>query len=115
RFEDLAVTRWTPDGTCDDTGQFCYLRDVGSGHTWSTGHHPSTAIADSYRAYLATDRVTLVRRDGALETRTEIVVVPEDSAEVRRVTVTNNSSAEREVELTSYGEIVLARRAADRA
>jgi cyclic beta-1,2-glucan synthetase len=115
RYEDLAVTRWNPDGTCDDTGQFCYVRDLQTGHTWSTGHHPTTAIADSYRAYLATDRVTLVRRDGPLETRTEIVVVPEDSAEVRRVTVTNNSNGERAVELTSYGEIVLAPRSADRA
>jgi cyclic beta-1,2-glucan synthetase len=115
RFEDLAVTRWRPDGTCDDTGQFCYVKDLRTGRSWSTAHQPTATVADSYRAYLATDRVTLVRRDGALETLTEIVVVPEDSAEVRRVTVTNNGGAEREVELTSYGEIVLAPRPADRA
>ncbi len=115
RFEDHAVTRWRPDGTCDDTGQFCYVKDLRTGRSWSTAHQPTATVADSYRAFLATDRVTLVRRDGALETLTEIVVVPEDSAEVRRVTITNNGGAEREVELTSYGEIVLAPRAADRA
>ena len=48
------------------------------------------APADWYRAFLATDRVTFHRADGDIETRTEIAVVPEDSAEVRRVTVTNN-------------------------
>jgi cyclic beta-1,2-glucan synthetase len=41
--------------------------------------------------------------------------VPEDAAEVRRVTVTNNGDEPREVELTSYGEIVLAPPQADRA
>ncbi len=114
RCDTLAVTRWRPDGTRDDTGQFCYLRDVESGRLWSSGHQPTGTLAESYHASLATDRVTLVRTDGPFETRTEIVVVPEDSAEVRRVTVTNHSGIEREVELTSYGEIVLAPRAADR-
>ena len=41
--------------------------------------------------------------------------MPEDSAEVRRVTVTNNGDETREIELTSYGEIVLAPPEADRA
>ena len=49
-----------------------------------------------------------------LSARTEIAVVPEDSAEVRRITVTNNSDGVREVELTSYGEIVLGPPDADR-
>ena len=66
------------------------------------------ATADRYRALLATDRVTFERVDGDIETRTEIAVVPEDSAEVRRITVTNNSDGVREIELTSYVEIALA-------
>lgn len=115
RFEDITVTRWRADGTRDNTGQFVYVRDLTSGRYWSAGHAPTSRAADSYRAWLATDRVTMARTDGELETRTEIVVVPEDSAEVRRVTVTNNGQTTREVELTSYGEIVMAPRLADRA
>ena len=42
-------------------------------------------------------------------------MVPADAAEVRRVTVTNHGSTTREIELTSYGEIVLAPPDADRA
>ena len=115
RHDELAVTRWRPDGTRDETGQFCYVKDLESGRTWSAAHQPTGVIADRYLAHLATDRVTIVRTDGDLETRTEIVVVPKDAAEVRRVTVTNNGATTREVELTSYGEIVLAPRASDRA
>ena len=115
RFEQLAVTRWRADGTRDATGQFCYLRDVGTSRVWSAGHQPVCAEADWYRAYLATDRVGIHRGDGAIETRTEMVAVPADGAEVRRVTVTNTSDEVREVELTSYGEIVLAPPDADRA
>ncbi|HEU4830480.1 MAG TPA: glucoamylase family protein [Gemmatimonadales bacterium] len=115
RYEGLAVTRWRSDGTRDSTGQFCYVRDNHSGAYWSATHQPVGAPADWYRAFLATDRVTIHRADGPIETRTEVAVVPEDSAEVRRVTVTNNSDQAREVDLTSYGEIVLTTPESDRS
>ena len=115
RYESMAVTRWRSDGTRDNTGQFCYVKDLASNRMWSATHNPVGAPADWHRAYLAPDRVTIHRIDGELETRTEIAVVPDDFAEVRRITVTNNSDEEREVELTSYGEIVLAPPESDRA
>jgi cyclic beta-1,2-glucan synthetase len=114
RYGDLAVTRWRADGTTDSTGQFCYVKDMTTGRLWSTAHQPVCAPADAYRALLATDRVTFQRSDGGIETRTEIAVVPEDAAEVRFVTVTNHGDEVREIELTSYGEIVLGPPDADR-
>ncbi len=108
RFEDLAVTRWRADGTRDSTGCFIYVKDLDTGGVWSSAYQPTCTEPDWYRAVLASDRVTFLRVDGDIETRTEIAVVPEDSAEVRRVTLTNNSNQPRELELTSYGEIVLA-------
>ena len=115
RYQELAVARWRADGTRDDTGQFCYIKDVSRNRVWSVAHQPVCAPADWYRATLAADRVTFHRIDGDIETRTEVAVVPDDAAEVRRVTVTNNGVEVRDVELTSYGEIVLAPPAADRA
>jgi cyclic beta-1,2-glucan glucanotransferase len=115
RFEDLAVTRWRADGTRDNTGQFCYVKDLTRGRAWSAAYQPLSRDADWYRALLATDRVTLQRADGEIETQLEIVVVPEDAAEVRRITLTNNGSDTHELELTSYGEIVLAPPDRDRA
>ena len=115
RFEDLAVTRWRADGTRDATGQFCYVKDIARQHTWSVAHQPVCAPADSYQALLATDRVSFHRTDGEIETQTEIAIVPQDSAEVRRVTLTNTGTERREIELTSYGEIVLGPPNADRA
>ncbi|MBW8770145.1 MAG: carbohydrate-binding protein, partial [Gemmatimonadetes bacterium] len=115
RYEGIAVTRWRADATTDNTGQFCYVKDVTSGHLWSAAYQPVCAPADSYRASFATDRVAFDRVDGHIETRTEITVVPADAAEVRRITVTNNGSTTREIELTSYAEIVLAPPDADRA
>jgi cyclic beta-1,2-glucan synthetase len=115
RYEDLAVTRWRADGTRDATGTFIYIKDVTANRVWSAAYQPTCATADWYRAVLATDRVTFQREDGDIETRTEIAVVPDDAAEMRRVTITNNSREPRELEITSYAEIVLAAPDTDRA
>ena len=53
--------------------------------------------------------------DGDLETRTEIVVSPEDDVELRRVSVTNHGRETRSLDLTSYAEVVLAPADADLA
>ncbi len=115
RYEELAVTRWRADGTTDNTGQFCYVQDLTAGRAWSATHQPTCVPADRYEARLATDRVTIQREDGDIDTRTEIAVVPADAAEVRRITLTNNGSTPRDIQLTSYGEIVLAPPDAERA
>ncbi len=115
RYEQLAITRWRADGTRDDHGQWCYVRDITEGRLWSATFQPTGKRADSYQASFAMDRISFDRRDGDVETRLDVTVVSDDNAEVRRVTVVNHSGIEREIELTSYGEIVLASPDADRA
>ncbi|MEO5590227.1 MAG: glucoamylase family protein [Gemmatimonadaceae bacterium] len=115
RYGALDINRWRSDGTRDDYGQWCYVRDVSTGRVWSAGHQPVCAEASYYQVYFASDRVTFQRRDGDIETTMEIAVAPGESAEVRRVTIQNFSATEREIELTSYMEVVLAPASSDRA
>jgi len=113
RWKDLAVTRWREDGTSDDWGSFCYLRDIASGSFWSTAHQPTLRRAEHYKAIFSEGRAEFRRRDGDFDTHTEIVVSPEDDIEVRRVRITNRSRAAKSIEVTSYAEVVLAPAAAD--
>ena len=115
RWKDLAVTRWREDGTCDSWGNFCYLRDVSTGQTWSTSLQPTLARAETQEAIFSEARIEFRRRDGEFETHTEIVVSPEDDIELRRVRITNCSRTRRSIEITSYGEVVLAPAMADDA
>jgi cyclic beta-1,2-glucan synthetase len=113
RWQDLAVTRWRHDATRDDTGSYILLHDVGSGAHWSAGLQPSGVAPAHYEVVFADDRAEFARRDGDLETRLEIVVSPEDDAEIRRVSLTNHGAAVREIEVTSYAEVVLGPPASD--
>lgn len=115
RCEEAAVTRWREDATCDDTGSYVYLRDVAGGQVWSAGFQPSGRKPDSYDVSFAEDRAEFIRHDGTITTRLEVIVSSEDDAEVRRVSITNDGTRVREIEVTSYAEIVLAPSAADAA
>ena len=113
RWKDLAVTRWREDGTSDNWGTFCYLRDEASGEFWSTAYQPTLKPAEHYEAIFSEGRAEFRRRDFDFETHTEIVVSPVDDIEVRRVHITNRSRGPRAIDVTSYAEVVLAPAAAD--
>ena len=113
RWGDLAITRWREDATCDDFGSYVFLRDVRSGAVWSAGAQPVGAEPDRYSVVFNEDRAFFARHDGALSTTMEVIVSSEDDAEVRRISVTNAGSRIREVEVTSYAELVLAPQASD--
>ncbi len=113
RWKDLAVNRWREDGTTDQWGSFCFIRDVEKSEYWSTAHQPALKDADIYEAIFSQGRVEFRRRDGDIETYTEIIVSPEDDIEVRRVHLTNRSKNKRTIEVTSYSEVVLASASAD--
>ena len=112
---DFAVTRFREDATRDPWGSFLFLRDTQSGEVWSAGFQPSGVEPDSYEASFSEDRAEIVRRDGAITSRLEVVVSPEDDAEVRRLSLINHGFRSREIEITSYAEVVLAPPAADLA
>jgi cyclic beta-1,2-glucan synthetase len=112
---DRAVTRWREDVTRDNWGTFIYLRDIYSGAVWSAGHQPVQRTPQSYEVAFSEDKVDFWRADAGIVTHTQVVVSPEDNAEVRQVSLTNNSSRTSEIELTSYAEIVLAPQLADAA
>jgi cyclic beta-1,2-glucan synthetase len=113
RWGDIAVTRWREDVTRDAWGSYLYLRDTRSGAVWSAGHQPSGIEADSYEVIYSEEHAEFQRRDGSISTGMTIVVSAEDDAEIRRVSLTNLGSHSREIELTSYAEVVLAQQAAD--
>ncbi len=113
RRQSLAMTRWREDLTRDDWGSFCYVRDLETGDVWSTTYQPTRKDPDLYEATFAPDRAMFRRIDFEIELRTEVVVSPEDAAELRRVSVTNHSGRARSLDLTSYAEVVLAPVGAD--
>ena len=113
RWKDIAVTRWREDSTCDNWGTFCYLRDVTSGEFWSTAYQPTLKRSGNFEVIFSEGRAEFRCRQQDFDAYTEIVVSPEDDIELRRITITNRDRTTREIDVTSYAEVVLAPPAAD--
>jgi cyclic beta-1,2-glucan synthetase len=106
-YRGVAVTRARRDPTRDPGSQFVYLRDARSGSVWSAAYQPTTAEPDDYLVEFRADRATFRRHDDEISTQLDIAVSTEDDVEVRRLTVVNQSARIREIDITSYAEIVL--------
>jgi cyclic beta-1,2-glucan synthetase len=114
-WRDLAVTRWREDRTRDAWGQFLFVRDYRTGRIWSPTRQPTGRVGDPYEVVFSADKAEFRRREGDIEALLEITVSPENSAEIRRLTLTNHGFRPRDFELTSYAEPVLAPPRADQA
>jgi cyclic beta-1,2-glucan synthetase len=115
KWRDLDVYRFREEAYLEAGGVYFYLRDRSTKRVWSAGFRPTEAEPDSYEVSFAIHHVEIARRDGDIETTTEIAVSPEQPAEVRRLTLINHGTEARDIEVTTATEVVIAPRAADLA
>ncbi len=106
-WRNLAVTRARRDRTTDEGSQFLYLRDVRSGLVWSPTYLPTRREPVDYLVTFTSEKATFRRTDDGVTTQLDVVVSAEDDVEIRRLSLTNRSARLREIEVTSYAEIVL--------
>ena len=104
----LDVTRWREDATRDCVGPLIYIKDVGTDAALVGGFQPTCRTADALRG----DLLGRQGRRSAASTRRSSRSPrspsrPRVSREIRRVTLTNHDTRVRELELTSYAEVVL--------
>ncbi|MEP6824200.1 MAG: glucoamylase family protein, partial [Ramlibacter sp.] len=115
RWRDIAVTRWREDPSRDPWGSFVFVRDVQSGATWSASTQPAGCEPGSAQVLFGEDHAEFTCREGALATSMEVIVSGEDDGEVRRLSLVNSGRRAREVDVTSYAELVLAAMSTDNA
>jgi cyclic beta-1,2-glucan synthetase len=114
-WNGIRINRWNEDPTLDRYGTYFYLKDRQTNTVWSAGFQPVRKLPESYTVNFSEDRVEFRRRDGVIETHYDTIVSPDENAEIRRLTIVNTSNTVREIEVTSYSEIILTTAAKDYA
>jgi cellobiose phosphorylase len=71
--------------------------------------------ARNYEAIFSQGHVEFKRNDFGIDTKTEIVISPEDDTELRRIKITNKTQSAKVLDITSYAEVVMATQASDEA
>lgn len=114
-WKGIDITRWRSDTTMDSWGAYCYIKEIENNTVWSTTYQPTLKMGEHYSSSFKSNKVEFRRLDHGIETAMELVISPDDDAEIRFLTFHNKSKRRRELEVTSYQELVLAPHNADRA
>ena len=115
RWRSFNVTRWRDDPLRDAHGTFFYVRDVGASALTSLTALPAPGRDWQYRTRFLADQAQFDAVGDGLHARTMVLISPEDDTELRTVTLRNDGTAERTLELVSYLEPVLSQPKADEA
>ncbi len=112
RYRNILLNRYRKI-SADHYGTYLYIRNLNTDKLWSATYSPLDILPDNYHVSFASDKIKYQRVDDAIETKTEVTVLKDRSAEIRRYTFSNNSSTDIDLEITSYAEVVLATSAED--
>jgi len=107
RWQDSAVTRWTPDPTTETQGLWFYVKDEKTGEQWPAVLEPDGRLRGDASVEFHPHMAEFHRRDHGIGLRMEVAVAPKDDVEIRRFTVVNETDRPRTLTLTSYAEVVL--------
>ena len=107
RWQDLAQTRWQEDATHDHWGTFLYLRDLDSGALWSATPQLTGSPLHRYEAQFSQGIADFQSLRQDIQVSMRVAVSSEEDVELRRLTITNLSNRERNIEITSYAEVAL--------
>ncbi len=110
-----AVTRFTGDLQSGVYGNFVYIQDLGSKTVWTNTVAPSFTDCEGSRAVFSPHKAEFYRSVCGIDTTTEIIVSPEENAELRRVTIANHTEEDALLEITNYQEVILTTTQADTA
>ena len=112
---DIMLTRWRSDIYNNSYGVFFYIQNINSNNVWSATFAPYYEKCEDYKVVFSPHKVEYFRKDGNIDTHSEIVISAEDDTEIRRISLTNHSEHSRTIEVTSYFEVTMTLWQADMA
>ena len=108
RYKSIYINRFRKV-TSESYGMFFYIRNMETDDVWSNTYAPLNEKPDKYRVIFASDRIKYIREDKGIVTNTEVAVIKDSYAEIRKLTFENHTSKDVRLEVTSYGEVIMAR------
>lgn len=112
---DILVNRWRRDNLLGKYGNYIFLRDLKENKVWCSTFEPLNILPEKYDVSFTNDKAKFSRKDGDIETQTEVIVSSEENAEIRKVRISNHGDEVAMIEVTSYMELTMTRLESDLA
>ncbi len=91
---NVFINRWRRDFLSTPYGQFIYIKDLKDNKIWSTSFAPLYSVPDYYNVEFSSYSANFHRKDGNIETKMEVFLLPEELGEIRRISLINNGGEE---------------------
>ena len=112
RYKDIQINRYRKIGS-EYYGEYLYVRNMATDKVWSNTYAPLEVVPGLFRVVFASDRIKFMREDDGIITNTEITVVKDRNAELRKYIFENTTPSDVDLELTSYAEVILSTKEQD--
>ena len=103
---NIFINRWRRDFLSTPYGQFIYIKDLKNNSIWSGAFAPMYKESDYYNVEFSSYKASFHRKDGDVETKMDVFLLPEELGEIRKVSLINNGEEEKLLETISYFEVV---------
>ena len=104
-YKDMMLYRWRAD-LYANTGNYIYIKDIQEGKFWSATYNPTKTEPDEYQAIFSPHQAEFKRIDGDIASHTLVSLSPDHNLEIRKLILTNNGKETKQIEITSYLEVV---------
>lgn len=105
QYEDRMLYRWRSD-VYGNTGNYIYIKDKSQGKYWSAAYHPTRIEPEEYQVIFSPHQAEFKRKDGEIKSHMIVSLNADCNYEVRKVTLINLGNEEKQLEVTSYMEVV---------
>ncbi|MBA4697917.1 MAG: hypothetical protein H2212_00645 [Ruminococcus sp.] len=105
KYKDRMLYRWKSD-IYANTGNYIYIKDIKQGKFWSTTYHPARRTPEDYHVVFYPHQAEFKRRDGDISSHMIVSLDADHNFEIRKVIFTNHGNEEKQLEVTSYLEVV---------
>ncbi len=105
KYEDRMLYRWRSD-IYANTGNYIYIKDMNQGKLWSASYHPTRTEPEDYHVVFCPHQAEFKRRDGDISSHMIVSLDADHDFEIRKVIFTNHGNKEKQLEVTSYLEVV---------
>ena len=105
KYEDRMLYRWRSD-IYANTGNYIYIKEMKQGKIWSAAYHPTKTEPEDYQVIFCPHQAEFKRRDGDISSHMIVSPDADHNLEIRKITFTNHGNEEKQLEVTSYLEVV---------
>ena len=114
KYKNILINRYKQTSDIKE-GIYFYIKNIKNKKIWTNGYNENVDKPDKYSVTFAPDKIKIDRLDGNIETKTKIIVSPNDSVEIRRLEIENLGNMDETLEISSFLEPVLSTKEQDYA